>query len=240
LAWEIEMRRTALALLACLATAPALAEERSPVDVALLLAVDVSGSVSEESWRLQRDGIAQAVASDEFARAVRMGSTGRIAIAVVQWGSDAKLAIGWRMIEGPVEAKAVAGEIRTMARTESGATCMGNALMKAVAELASWEDVATRRVVDISGDGADNCNLDLATARAAALEAGLTLNGLPIVTPTEPQIVEWYERKVIGGPGAFVVVADGHARFAEAFLKKLTLEIADARPYTLAGDFFHR
>jgi hypothetical protein len=225
------MRRTTLALLATLAMAtPAMAEDR-PVDVALLLAVDVSGSVSEDNWKLQRDGIARAVASEEFARAVRIGAVGRVALAVVQWGSDAKLVIGWRVIENAGQAKEVAGEIRAMARTESGATCMGNMLMKASKELVAWTDNAARRVIDISGDGADNCNLDLNKARTAALEAGLTLNGLPIVTPTEPKIAEYYENKVIGGPGAFAVIADGHESFGEAFLRKLTLEVADASAF---------
>jgi hypothetical protein len=197
------------------------------VDVALVIALDVSGSVSEDHWQLQRDGVAEAVGSRQFAAAVSAGQIGRVAVAVVQWGSGAAVAIGWRVIQGPGEASVMAGEIRAMARLESGATCMANALVKSGLALMAWEDGATRRVIDLSGDGADNCNIDVSAARAALLAQGITINGLPIVTSTEPKVDDWYERNVIGGPGAFLIVAEGHGSFAEAFLKKLITETAE-------------
>lgn len=224
------MRRVALALIAILSATPAVAEERKAVDVALVLALDVSGSVTEDNWRTQRDGVANAVNSDQFAQAVRRGQIGRVAIAVVQWGTAPRLVVGWRVVETAGETKALAAEMRSMRRAEAGGTCLGTALKMITAELMAWEDLATRRIIDVSGDGASNCGPDLAVIRKATLSSGITINGLPIVTPVEPKVAEWYEENVIGGPGAFSVVADGHHNFAEAFLRKLTVEVAALVP----------
>ena len=224
------MRHAAIALLCVLATTPALAESLPPADVALVFAVDVSGSVTDDSWKLQREGIASAIAGEEFARARRAGATGRIAITILQFGTEARAVIGWRVIESADEARAVASEIRAMARADSGSTCIAKVLAKGVKELARWADHALRRVIDVSGDGAENCRGDVAGARSTALAAGITINGLPIVTRSEPWIASWCERELIGGPNAFMIIADGHQRFAEAFRRKLILEIADAAP----------
>jgi hypothetical protein len=226
------MRHAVIALLSVLATKPALAESPVVADVALVFAVDVSGSVTDDSWKLQRDGIASAIAGEEFARARRAGATGRVAIAIVQFGSQARTVVGWRVIESAEEAQAAASEIRAMARAESGSTCIATVLARAVDQLAEWADRTLRRVIDVSGDGSENCKGDVAGARAAALQVGITINGLPIVTRSEPWVAAWYERELIGGPNAFMVVADGHHRFAEAFRRKLVLEIADAGPRT--------
>jgi hypothetical protein len=220
------MKRAALVLLGLLSATPALAGARQPVDVALVLAIDVSGSVSEDNWKTQREGVASAVGSDQFAQAVRRGQIGRVAIAVIQWGTAPRMVIGWRIVENAEETRALAEEMRRMQRAESGGTCMGTMLKMVTAELTGWDDYATRRIVDVSGDGASNCGIDFPAMRAAALKEGITINGLPIVTPVEPKIADWYGDNVIGGPGAFTVVADGHHRFAEAFLRKLTVEIA--------------
>ena len=124
----------------------------------------------------------------------------------------------------------LAAEMRSMRRAEAGGTCLGTALKMITAELMAWEDLATRRIIDVSGDGASNCGPDLAVIRKATLSSGITINGLPIITPVEPKVAEWYEENVIGGPGAFSVVADGHHNFAEAFLRKLTVEVAALVP----------
>jgi hypothetical protein len=205
---------------------PASAGERQPVDAALVLALDVSGSVSEANWKVQREGVASAIGSDQFAKAVRRGQIGRVAIAVVQWGTAPRMVIGWRILETPAETRALAEDMRRMQRTESGGTCMGTMLKMVTAELTAWDEYATRRIVDVSGDGASNCGVDFPAMRAAALKEGITINGLPIVTPLEPKVADWYGDNVIGGPGAFTIVADGHDRFAEAFMRKLTVEIA--------------
>ena len=221
------MKRATLALFGLLLSATASAAgERQPVDVALILALDVSGSISDEAWKTQRDGIASAVGSDQFTQAVRRGQIGRVAIAVVQWGTSPRMAIGWRVIESAPEIQALARDMRSMQRSESGGTCMGTMLRMITAELRPWDDYAGRRIVDVSGDGASNCGVDLAAMRGEALKEGITINGLPIITPVEPKVADWYADNVIGGPGAFTVIADGNGGFAEAFLRKLTVEIA--------------
>lgn len=202
------------------------AETLRPVDLALVLAVDVSGSITDASWRLQRDGIADALASDGFAHSIAAGQIGRVAVAVLQWGTMARIALAWRIVETPAEARALAEAIRRLEREESGGTCMGAAVRAAHQALAAWAEHASRRVIDVSGDGASNCGIEVAPPRAAALADGITLNGLPIVTAAEPLVDRWYEDNVIGGPGAFLVVAEGYASFAEAFRKKLTIETA--------------
>jgi len=217
---------TALVIIGIALNRPARSE---PVDVALVLAVDVSGSVSDSNWMLQRDGIADAIASPEFGRAIVSGAIGRVAILVMQWGSDAKVTVDWRILKGRRDAVVLATDIRTMPRAESGATCMATALLKSSAALAAFPGDAMRLVIDISGDGTHNCGFDLAEARAAVLAQGITINGLPIVTESEPKIAEYYETKVIGGPGAFLIVATLES-FAEALRKKLVLEVAEARP----------
>lgn len=206
------------------------ARSEQPVDVALLLAVDVSGSVTDDNFKLQRDGIADAIGSPAFGMAITSGAHGQIAVLVMEWGSDAKVVIGWTVLSSRADARALAGAIRGLSRTESGATCMGAMLMKAATELAPWAGAATRRVIDVSGDGADNCNVDMSLARQMVIDDGITINGLPIVTVTEPKIDEWYEAKLIGGPGAFTVIAEGFESFASAMLWKLTIEVAEARP----------
>lgn len=227
------MKRAALAMIGFLlsATSPS-AGERQPVDVALVLALDVSGSISDDAWKVQREGIASAVGSDQFAQAVRRGQIGRVAIAVVQWGTSARMVMGWRVVESSNEVQALARGMRAMQRAESGGTCMGTMLKMVTTELVPWDDYASRRIVDVSGDGASNCGTDLKDMRSAALKEGITINGLPIVTPVEPKVADWYADNVIGGPGAFTVVADGNGGFAEAFLRKLTVEIAS----NYAGD----
>lgn len=221
------MKRAAFALMGLfLSATSAFAGERQPVDVALVLALDVSGSISDDAWKTQREGMASALASDQFAQAVRRGQIGRVAIAVVQWGTAPRMIIGWRVVESASEIGALAHDMRAMQRAESGGTCMGTMLKMITAELKPWDDYASRRIVDVSGDGASNCGMDLAESRTAALKEGITINGLPITTAIEPKVADWYADNVIGGPGAFTVVADGHKGFAEAFLRKLTVEIA--------------
>lgn len=225
------MRNTfaTLLLYLTLTASPAHADGK-PVDVALVLAPDVSGSVSEESWRLQRDGMSAAIASKQFHDVVSSGPIGRIAVSVVQWSGIAFVSMPWRIIESKADAQAVSVEIAKLARIGGGLTCIDTALNKAIELLALIEDRASRQVIDISGDGAHNCPEErLYRARQAALRIGATINGLPIVTPLEAEIEDWYARNLIGGPGAFTVAASGFDNFEEAFLKKVTSEIAELR-----------
>ncbi len=224
------MRHVLTALLAFMVVATPAEAGMKAVDVALVLAPDVSGSVSEASWKLQRDGMAAAIASKKFHDVVRAGPIGRIAVSVVQWSAMAIVAIDWRIIESQADAEAVAGEISSIRRMGNGNTCMDTALLKAMELFRQIDGNATRQVIDISGDGEHNCkHRDFSRVRQEALAADITINGLPIVTPIEPKIESWYEEHLIGGPGAFIVTAKGFDNFKEAFLKKVTTEIAEAR-----------
>ena len=218
----------ALSLIGLFAAAELRADDRRPVDVALVLAIDVSGSITDANWRLQRDGIAAALESGDFAAALGAGQIGRTAIAVVQWGGTARVVIPFRILTRPLDALHLAADLRALGRRESGGTCMAGAIQSSVDELEPWTDYATRRVIDVSGDGASNCGTDVGPARAAALAEGITINGLPIVTPAEPLVDRWYEDNVIGGPGHFLIAAVGYRQFEEAMRRKLTTEIAEA------------
>ena len=220
---------TLLVMTGLLAVRKSWSQDLPVVDVAIVLAIDVSGSISEENWKFQRDGIAEVIGSPAFAAAITSGQIGRVAIAVMQWGTMPRVALSWRVVQTAAEARDLAGAVAVLRRLESGGTCMGAAIKGATAELGVWEDLAVRRVIDVSGDGASNCGLEVAAPRLVAIELGITINGLPIVTASEPKVDQWYAENVIGGPGHFMVVAEGYRDFAEAFAKKMTTEIA-ARP----------
>lgn len=224
------MRLVLASVLASLLIAAPVHAGMKAVDVALVLAPDVSGSVTEASWRLQRDGMAAAISTKKFHDVVRAGPIGRIAVSVVQWSGLAFVSMEWRVIETQADAEAVAAEISKMRRNGGGNTCMDSAVKKAMELFRQIDGSASRQVIDISGDGEHNCqDRDFSRVRQEALSSDITINGLPIVTPIEPKIESWYEKNVIGGPGAFIVTARGFDNFKEAFLKKVTTEIAEAR-----------
>lgn len=127
-----------------------------PVDTALVFAVDVSASVDEPSWRLQRDGPADAVESVRFMNAVTQGMIGRTAIAVMQWSSDSFVAVDWRIVASRAHTRRLALEIRVMPRLQSAQTCVARAIAAATTLLTPWTENATKRVIDISGDGNDD------------------------------------------------------------------------------------
>ena len=216
----------AAALAAALFGAPGHAAAQA--DVALVLAVDVSGSVSEERFKLQRDGIAQALDSDAIAAAVSSGNHRAIEIAVVEWAEEQSVVVPWTVVRSRQELAAVAQRLRSTPRSwvhtrtdPSGAIAAADALFpKAPLD-------PERRVIDVSGDGEQNAG-EIATteARDAAVARGITINGLPITSGDDPHVDDWYGANVVGGPGHFMVVADGFDAFADAFRRKLTIEIA--------------
>lgn len=197
------------------------------VDLALVLAVDVSGSVTAERWALQRRGYAQAFESPDVAGAIASGRHGAIAVTVVEWSSAdmQRQMTRWTVIDGPEAAAAFAREVETLPRVFAGSTSISGAIDFAVRTLDQFEGRADRRVIDVSGDGANNSG-DLADrARDRAVARGVTINGLPILAE-EQGIEPYYREHVIGGPDAFLVVAADYAAFAEAVLAKLVREIA--------------
>lgn len=198
------------------------------VDLALVLAIDASGSVSTERFRLQRQGYAAALESGEMLRAIETGAHGRIAVTVVEWSGMAQQAqvTDWTLVHDAASAGRLAAAVAELPRLFGDSTSIGSAIAFSVRLLARSGYRATRQVIDVSGDGRDNNGLPAAPARDAAVAAGITINGLPILD-VEIGLDTYYRENVIGGPGAFVMVADDISAFAAAIAAKLEREVAN-------------
>ena len=201
-------------------------------DVALVLAIDVSGSVDDNRFRLQREGIAAALESEELAAAVSNGVNQTIEVAVVEWAEEQRQLVPWTVLRGRDDLEALATRLRSASRSwVHTMTDPGGGIAAAERLFADQPFVALRQVIDVSGDGRQNTGeVATADARDAAMSHGLTVNGLPIASHDEPGIVDWYRTNVVGGPGAFLVAADSYDAFATAFQQKLRLEITGLVP----------
>ena len=197
------------------------------IDLALVLAVDVSGSVSTERLTLQFQGYSEAFAHPDLAQAVKHGRQGRIATTFVEWSDSGRQyqAVDWTLIDSEETARAFSKAIAYATWQNPGWTSISGAIDFSVRLLTDVGYRATRRVIDISGDGANNDGRPADQARDAAVAAGITINGLPIIE-VEPNLADYYRGNVIGGPNAFVVVAGQRSNFSEAVLRKLLVEIA--------------
>ena len=215
--------RLALAafLSAALAALPAQA-----ASVALVLAVDVSESVSAERYVLQHEGIARAFETPQLIDAIA-AAPGGIEVLVLEWSDPDKIAItvGWTSVANRDAAATFAGSVRATQRTSHGLTAIGSALLAAGAAFDQVPEPARHRVIDISGDGMANFGVSPVEARDALVKTGITINGLAILSE-EPWLDDYYRSNVIGGPAAFVLVAKSFDTFAEAILRKLVQEVA--------------
>ncbi|MDP3694354.1 DUF1194 domain-containing protein [Bradyrhizobium sp.] len=209
------------------------------VDVELVLAVDVSYSMDLDELALQREGYAQAITSREFLQALKGGPNGRISVTYFEWAAsgDQKLIIPWRVIDGPETADAVANEILKTPIRRASRTSISGAINFGMALIDENPRRGIRRVIDISGDGANNNGSPVTLARDAAVEKGVVINGLPIMvkelsysTMDIGNLDFYYEDCVIGGPGSFVVAIKERDRFKEAIRTKLVLEVAGRTP----------
>jgi hypothetical protein len=213
-----------LALLAVLAkSAPA-----AGAALALVLAVDVSASVTADSYLLQRNGIARAFENPRLLSAI-LALPGGIEALVLEWSDPDRtaVAVGWTRLEDATGAAAFAAAVRVTKRSSEGLTAIGPALLAAAATFDHAPEPAQRRIIDVSGDGMANFGLSPAVARDRIVAAGISINGLAILTE-EPWLEAYYRSNVIGGPGAFVVAVRDFRSFADAMLRKLTQEIAAA------------
>jgi hypothetical protein len=209
------------------------------VDVELVLAVDVSYSMDMDELAIQREGYAQAILSKEFLQALKTGPNGKISVTYFEWAasSDQKIIIPWRVIDGPETADAVANEIMKTPIRRASRTSISGAINFAMPLFDENPYRGLRRVIDISGDGPNNNGAPVTTARDAALEKGIVINGLPIMVK-EPSYSTmdidnldfYYEDCVIGGPGSFVVSIKDRDKFKEAIRTKLLLEVAGRTP----------
>jgi hypothetical protein len=215
-----------LALLAIGALAAA--EAQTSVDLQLVLAVDASGSVSEERFQLQQQGYVAAFRNPRLLEAIRAGSAGAIAVTMVQWTGPALQiqVMPWMRIDSPASMQGVADTINRIPRQLfGGGTSISGAIDHALSLFPSSTFSSVRRIIDISGDGANNRGRPAEAARDDAVRAGVGINGLPILA-LEPDLEQYYLQHVIGGPGAFVVAAKSYETFADAVLKKLVTEVA--------------
>jgi hypothetical protein len=215
------------------------AKDLPSVDVELVIAVDVSYSMDLDELAVQREGYAQAIVSKDFLQALKNGPNSKVAVTYFEWSasSDQKVIIPWRVIDGPETADAVANEIMKTPVRRGSRTSISGAINFAMPLFEENPYRGLRRVIDISGDGPNNNGAPVTGARDAALEKGITINGLPIMVK-EPSYSTmdiddldlYYEDCVIGGPGAFVVSIKDREKFKEAIRTKLVLEVAGRTP----------
>jgi hypothetical protein len=220
-------------------TAPAIpaAAEDIPVDLELVLAVDVSGSVDEQEARLQREGYMSAIASERVSEAIRQGSMGRIAVMYLEWSNDnyQRIVVPWTLIDGSMSARVFASSLMEASYVSGRWTSISGGIDIAVAAFENNGYEGMRRVIDVSGDGYNNSGRPVTAARDDAVRKGIVINGLPILNERPnpwggqpPQDLDrYYEDFVIGGPGAFVVPARNFEDFGRAVLAKLIREIAN-------------
>jgi Protein of unknown function (DUF1194) len=221
---------------------PRLADTRPgavAVDVELVLAVDVSYSMDPDEQALQREGYALALTSREFMQALREGANGKIAVTYMEWAGqfDQRVVVPWRLIEGPESADSVAAEISAAPYRRASRTSISGGLRFARTLFDASGFHGLRRVIDVSGDGANNSGPLIVPMRDEVVAAGITINGLPIMlkranpgTMDIENLDVYYEDCVIGGPGAFVIPIRERTKFIEATRTKLILEVAGRRP----------
>lgn len=198
------------------------------VDLALVLAVDISHSVDWWEYRMQRDGLAYAIRQPEVLDAIRSGPRGRIAVTVVQWsGSTSQaIAIPWTVLSRAEDTQRLSMKVSRMLRIYGGlATHIGEMIRFGTRLLAEAPFEASRKVIDISGDGHDNITKQPGFRRDEAVAAGITVNGLAIENE-EKDLRSYYRAYVIGGPGAFVFPVARYEDFGAAMKKKLIREIS--------------
>jgi Protein of unknown function (DUF1194) len=241
------MHKLAAVILLVLATiAPARAAdsphaERAPdVDVALVLVSDVSRSVDDSEFRLQKQGYAAAFTSPELLAAIHSGTTGTIAVAYVEFASatEVRTVLDWTTVRDADSARAFTDRLAAAPRSFWGRTAIGVGITQAMQVLAAAPFHAARQVIDVCGDGTNNTGRDVSAARDEAVAAGITINGLTIINEhpvswvfahVQPPggLTKYYRDNVIGGPGSFVVEVHDFAAFGSAMTRKLVDEIAE-------------
>lgn len=226
---------------AAVATGPAVAGPAGsvPVDVELVLAVDISYSMDTEEQALQREGYATALVSREFLDALRTGPTGRIAVEYVEWAgeNEQKVVVDWRIIDGPETARAFAEAVRAAPIRRIYRTSISSALLFSADQFDLNGYRGLRRVIDVSGDGVNNQGPPVALVRDSVVKRGITINGLPLLMKRSgasaldiPELDVYYEDCVIGGAGAFVIPVQQMEEFSRAIRTKLVMEVAGLVP----------
>ncbi len=211
--------------------------QQGPVDLELVLAVDASGSIDEDEARLQRSGWADAITNPKVLGAIRSGGHGAIAVMFLEWAAIGceNVAVGWTRLSDAVSAQKFADGIMKAGRLDCwGGNAIGDAVAFATKSLLANRFQAKRKVIDVSGDGANTLGQPILPARERALALGITVNGLVIVDPDRffnapggVTLDDYYRTHIAGGAGSFVMVVKSRRNFRQAVLAKLVREIAD-------------
>jgi Protein of unknown function (DUF1194) len=233
------MRRLFCALLLIVISTVTAARAAERVDLALVLAADVSRSVNDEKFELQRRGYAAAITDHRVIAAIQGGTRHRIALMYVEWSGlfSQQVVIDWTMIDGAQAARAFADKLLEAPRSFANRTSISAGIDFAVSQLARTPYFAERQTIDVSGDGTNNSGRQVTAARDAAVALGITINGLVILSAeplvwnpahTNPPggLAAYYRSNVVGGPGAFVMQAKDFNSFGDAIIKKMIAEIA--------------
>ena len=209
-----------------------------PVDVELVLAVDVSLSMSPEELEIQRAGYAAALTDPTVVKAILEGVHAKIALTYVEWAGDAtqRVLVPWQVIASEEDAKRFAGQITATPSRSARRTSISAALSYAAGLFENSGFSGMKRVIDVSGDGPNNQGGPVDRARDEVIAQGVTINGLPLMTNgggfagmfDVVNLDEYYENCVIGGPGAFVISVNDWSQFPEAVRRKLVMELAAA------------
>jgi Protein of unknown function (DUF1194) len=229
-------------ILTVLALAPfqlAPAQAAEPADLLLVLASDVSRSVDHPKFILQREGYAAAISDPQVLDAIREGPHGKIAVSFVEWSGFGaqKLVVGWSMIDGAAAARRFGDQLVELPRSFADRTSISGGIEFSAQQFDGAPFEAARHTIDVSGDGTNNAGRDVQLARDEAVAKGITINGLVILSEhqmpwnaehTNPPggLEKYYRDNVIGGPGAFVLVAENFQSFGRAIIKKMIAEIA--------------
>lgn len=225
-------------LLCLLLTGPALAQTQREAGLELVLLADASGSIDAEELAFQRQGYALAITDPQVLSAIQNSIYGNVAVTYVEWASNTAVVVDWMIVDSPETARAFADALTGPPRQAYGSNAIGGALLDAKRLIERNDIFAPRAVIDFSGDSIRNSSgPSISAAREEVLAAGITINALPILRPEDGRraganLEEEYATRIIGGPGAFMVTAEGRTSFAETVRRKLVLEIAGMTPST--------
>jgi len=233
------MRRTAYLVALLGALAVVVPAQAGNVDLLLVLAADVSRSIDDKEFELQRKGYAAALGDPRVLKAVTSGPNQSIALTFIEWSSaeEQKTVIDWTVLHDGEDAAVIASQILSAPRSFLARTSISGAIDYSLERLAAAPMSADHKVIDISGDGTNNAGRPVTEARDDALAKGVTINGLAIINTqtapgftmhTQPRggLPNYYKENVIGGPGAFLLVVENFETFADAMARKLVSEIA--------------
>lgn len=192
--------------------------------VALILLVDISSSVSEKNYELQKIGIAEAFKDPQIQKTIE-AQPGGVALSLHEWTDTSNVSIPWVILKTKKDLEDLSNKILNLKYAIGMTTAMGDAIIKGVEYFDSTPCEPERKIIDVSGDGPSNTGVEIEVARKKAIDNLVTINGMPIITTVEPGLSDYYIDKVIT-PDGFVLSADGYEDFTRAIKRKLIFEIA--------------